>query len=191
MIEVHTLPLAGPPLSGCAREAVQSILAAHLGRVPQIVVDSFGKPVLADGALAFNVTHSGTLAMIAISRHGPVGVDVELHDARRDLVGLARRFFTADEAAMVAADPSQFWRLWCRKEAWLKARGTGLSTPLSEVDVRGDVPGWFIADLEVGSGYSAAVAREGAPGDVQRIPYARSVEIMRSGSAIIARDRCL
>jgi phosphopantetheinyl transferase len=172
MIEVHTFLLDGPPISGCAREAVQSILAAHLGRVPEIVVDPLGKPVLADGALAFNVSHSGTLALVAISGQGPIGVDVELHDTRRDLVGLARRFFTGGEAAMVAADPSQFWRLWCRKEAWLKARGTGLSTPLSEVDVRGDVPGWFIADLDVAPGYSAAVAREGLAVDVRLIHHA-------------------
>jgi len=115
MIEVHALPLDGPPISGCARDAVRAILAARLGRAPEIVVDALGKPVLADGTLAFNVTHSGTLAMVAISQAGPIGVDVELHDPRRDLVGLARRFFTPDEAAMVAADPSQFWRLWCRK----------------------------------------------------------------------------
>ena len=188
MIEVHTITIDGPPISGCVRDAVRSILATRLGRVPEIVVDPMGKPVLADGALAFNVSHSGTLALVAISGHGPIGVDVELHDTRRDLIGLARRFFTAGEAAMVVADPKQFWRLWCRKEAWLKARGTGLSTPLSEVDVRGDVPGWFIADLEIASGYSAAVAREGAPGDVQLVPRAQTVEILHSGSAIGARE---
>jgi 4'-phosphopantetheinyl transferase len=186
MIEVHAITLDRAAISGCARDATRSILAAHLGRAPEIVVDPFGKPMLADGALAFNVTHSGTLALVAISRDGPVGVDVELHDARRDVVALARRFFTGDEAALVGAEPTRFWRLWCRKEAWLKARGSGLSFPLSDVDVRGDVPGWFIADLDVAAGYSAAVAREGPRGDVRLIPHDESAEILRAGSAILA-----
>jgi 4'-phosphopantetheinyl transferase len=188
MIEVHVITLDRPPISGCVRDAVHSILAAHLGRAPEVVADPLGKPVLADGALAFNVTHSGTLALVAISRQGPLGVDVEQHDARRDVVGLARRFFTAGEAALVASEPMQFWRLWCRKEAWLKARGLGLSGPLSEVDVRGNLPGWFIADLEVASGYAAAVAREGTSGEVRLLSHVRSAEILRSGSAIIARS---
>src|ERR1051326_6340183 len=115
MIQIHAIALHRPATSGCVGDAGPSILPAHLGRAPEIVVDPLGKPVLADGALAFNVSHSGTLAMVAISYHGPIGVDVELHDARRDVVALARRFFTADEAALVGADPMQFWRLWCRK----------------------------------------------------------------------------
>ena len=186
MIAVHRIALDGPPRPGCARDAVEAILAAELGHPPEIVRGEHGKPALAAGGPAFNLAHSGSLALIAVGPD-PLGVDVEQHVARRDVVALARRFFTPAEAAVVDADRGAFWRLWCRKEAWFKAHGTGLVLPLDEIDVRGDVVGWLLADVDVGAGYAAAVACAGG-GEVQLVDHARSEDIRRSGSAIIARS---
>lgn len=191
MIEVHVIELDGPVRSGCARDALRAILAAELGRTPEIHVDPRGKPALVGQGPAFNVSHSGGLALVAISRAAAVGVDIEAHDPRRDVVAVSRRFFSAAEAEVVATDPSQFWRLWCRKEACLKARGTGLTFPLSEMDVRGDIAGWLIADLEIAPGYSAAVAQHGGARNVRVLDQTESVEIRRSGSAIIARSTAM
>lgn len=172
VIDIYRIRLAGPPGAGCADRALRAILAAELGHEPQLAIGPNGKPELVGGGLAFNVAHSGELALIAISRDGSVGVDLEQHRPLRDAAATAGRFFTAPEAALVAAEPVQFFRLWCRKEAWLKAQGIGLRLPLDTVDVRGEVPGWLLADLDLAPGYAAAVAREGEPAEIRVIDHA-------------------
>jgi 4'-phosphopantetheinyl transferase len=180
-IDVYRVRLDQPASSGCVDAVLQAILAARLGRPPQIAIGPHGKPYLADGGLEFNVSHSGALALIAVS-DGPIGVDVEQHHALHDPAAFARRFFTPDEAASLGDDPAALFRLWCRKEAWLKARGVGLAFPLDQIDVREAPPGWLLADLDVGPGYSAAVAREGGPAEIHLID-----DSARSGDATISR----
>nr|HEX4313855.1 4'-phosphopantetheinyl transferase superfamily protein [Kofleriaceae bacterium] len=158
-ITVHRVPLAAPARSGSADGALRDILRAalggELGDEPRIVRDDRGKPRLAGGELAFSVAHSGRLAVIAVvaARDVEVGIDVEQLRAMPDAARLAARFFAADEAARVARDASQFFPLWCRKEAWLKARGIGLVGLKLAEPIDG-----FVADLDVGAGYAAAVA---------------------------------
>ncbi len=156
VVDVYRVPLAGPARSGCADAALERILAHQLGHAPRIVRGEHGKPRLAEGALAFNVAHSGTWAVIAIAP-SEVGIDIEQHRPL-DAAVLAARYFTPAEAAAVRGEPALFFRVWARKEAWLKARGVGVLAPLNEVDVRGAVAGWFVEDLPIAPGYSAAVA---------------------------------
>jgi 4'-phosphopantetheinyl transferase len=98
-----------------------------------------GKPELpADRnaeSLHFSVAHSGGAAVIGVTRRRPVGVDVECVRPVANLAALVRTCFAAEEQ-------SEFWRLpewirsralytgWTRKEAFVKARGEGLSRPL-------------------------------------------------------------
>jgi 4'-phosphopantetheinyl transferase len=159
---VYRIDLDRPARFGCADAVLRTLLRAQLGAEPEIVVGPRGKPALAGGEIAFSIAHSGTLALIAIGV-GEVGIDVEQHRPR-DVIAIARRFFTADEVALVAVEPREFYRLWCRKEALVKARGTGLVLPLP--DVR-DVAG--LVDLDVTPGYSAAIYSD---------------DIRRSGEAI-------
>jgi 4'-phosphopantetheinyl transferase len=75
------------------------------------------------------------MAVCAVSRSGVVGVDVEAVSRDTDLAGLAQRFFAPPEAAAVAAasgleQREAFFRFWTLKEAYMKARGLGLSLPL-------------------------------------------------------------
>lgn len=84
----------------------------------------------------FNWSHTRDALVIAVS-DAVVGVDVERLPLRHDAQRLARRFFTAHEAAAVSAaqDPdARFAELWTRKEAYLKYTGTGLSVPLDSFD---------------------------------------------------------
>ena len=171
-IVVYRVRLATAAYSGCADAALHHILTAELGGPFVLARDDHGKPYVIGRACAFNVAHSGALALVAVARGGELGVDVEHHRLLREAATIARRFFTAGEAAEVeagvrAGDLAAFYRVWCRKEAWVKARGGGLRLPLDTVDVRGEVPGWWIADLDVGAGYSAAIARAGAAADVR------------------------
>jgi 4'-phosphopantetheinyl transferase len=93
-----------------------------------------GKPST-DG-IEFNLAHSGEIILIA-AHHYDIGVDVEHLDRSVDVVAMSH-YFTARECALIAessASREAFFRLWTRKEAWLKAVGTGFSFPLNRVDV--------------------------------------------------------
>lgn len=79
----------------------------------------------------FNASHSGKYAMIAISS-APVGIDIEEIDQTFDFEGVVKRCFTKDEQKALECheDKQNFFRLWTRKEATLKASGEGLTNDL-------------------------------------------------------------
>ncbi|WP_071323155.1 4'-phosphopantetheinyl transferase family protein [Janthinobacterium sp. 1_2014MBL_MicDiv] len=115
--------------------ALRQILSDYLDVPPAAVAfrhGAFGKPALAGQALQFNLSHSGNTMLLAIARHA-VGVDLEqCAGAPFDIEPLLELLCHADErAAMAALAPDQrrqlFYPLWTRKEAYLKALGTGLS----------------------------------------------------------------
>jgi 4'-phosphopantetheinyl transferase len=109
----------------------------------QFEYDEFGKPSLTPGQglpLQFNVSHSGDLILIAITVGRAVGVDVERIRTDLDPDSIAARFFSANECKILAslAGPVRyqaFFVCWTRKEAYLKARGIGLSLSLDQFDV--------------------------------------------------------
>jgi 4'-phosphopantetheinyl transferase len=128
------------------------------------VYGAFGKPGLSprpDGArLEFNLSHSGDMAILAITRGAAVGVDVEQIVQVSDLQGMATRDFA-------------FYCCWTRKEAFLKALGHGLALPLDSFDVsldekrpglvavrnHGERPSkWKLLHLCPAPGYVAALA---------------------------------
>ncbi|MBC7988527.1 MAG: 4'-phosphopantetheinyl transferase superfamily protein [Luteimonas sp.] len=96
--------------------------------------NAHGRPVIAsrDGRHDASWSHSGDILLIAVGEDVDVGVDVELLKPRKRALELARRYFTADETAWLAAQAATardeaFVRLWCAKEAVLKAHGRGLA----------------------------------------------------------------
>jgi 4'-phosphopantetheinyl transferase len=185
-IDVYRICLARAAMPGCANAALRAIVAMRLGRDVELELDPRGKPQLASRELEVSVSHSGELALIAISDAGAIGVDVEQVRPLRDARAFTRRFFSAAEAAEAGDELARIVRIWCRKEALLKARGIGLVMPLAAVDVRGSPPGWFIADLDVAPGYAAAIARAGEPAEVRVIDY--SADSVREASPAIARN---
>ena len=174
--EIHLwrVETVGEDRRDTARVALAEILAAYLGGVEAARTSSGegGKPRLAvdPGRLAFNLSHSGELALIAIAPGGlEVGVDVERLRPRRDLVRLAARWLPAEDAdAVAAAAPAEreavFYAAWTRHEARVKCTGAGLAGP---------PPGPEVAarQLEIDDGYAAAVAVHdpAAPGREPRI----------------------
>jgi 4'-phosphopantetheinyl transferase len=125
------------------RAALRRILAGYLERAPAALVFSLGhhgKPALENLGLEFNLSHSGGCGLIAVTRGRRIGVDVE--SIRTDFAGedIARRFFApAEVEALVASAPDEyataFFRCWTRKEAYVKARGDGLSLALDRFEV--------------------------------------------------------
>lgn len=137
-----------------------------------------GKPFLAashESNLQFNVAHSHELALVALTRGPALGVDLEYRRKLENAQRIAQRFFSAQEVAALSAFPvSQqhafFFRIWTRKEAFIKATGKGLSQPLGafsvmdaggrplqHVQLEGVTTSWRIWDLSPGADYTAAL----------------------------------
>lgn len=143
--EIHLWIFPQCTTAARARDATErrlrATLAAYLGADPddlRIERSATGKPYLADAALQFNLSHSGRALLIGLSRAQPLGVDIESGARARPYLEIARRYFTAEEAAALAALPAErlqrsFLDLWSAKEAVLKAIGRGLVFGLDRV----------------------------------------------------------
>jgi len=130
-----------------SRALLRTILAAYLDADPVNLEFSYSKkekPSLAGGhatsGITFNLSHSGGIALYAFTRGREIGVDVEQVRGDFDVEPIARRFFSAQEQIHLNDLPKAerveaFFRCWTRKEAYLKATGSGLSLPLSQFDV--------------------------------------------------------
>ena len=164
-----------------ARSGLRRVLAAYAQTEPDAITiepaacvhcgEPHGKPYLADpplDSLRFNLSHSGDLAVVAVARDREVGVDVEAARSGRRMEGIAARWFNATEAETLrglgeAESEAMFYRLWARKEAYLKATAEGIAGSLASFDALrleppGGAGGWEFADLDVGSGYAGALA---------------------------------
>lgn len=151
------------------RGTLRSLLGRYLGLEPERLLFRHGprgKPRLdensGEDALRFNVSHSGSLALIVLSRGREVGVDVERVRPVLDSERIAARFFPPREAAALhslpeAARTETFFDCWTRNEAYLKARGDGLSS----IENPSGTARWTSMRLNPGPGYSGAVAVEG------------------------------
>ena len=159
------------------RAELRRILAAYTGADPRELAieasacvhcgEAHGKPVLAGpdgGWLRFSVSHSGDLAAIAVANGREVGVDVEAAREGRRMQQIADRWFSEAESAALRSlsggeRDATFYRLWARKEAYLKATAQGVFGEPVAFDALGAAPeGWELADLDVGVGYAAALA---------------------------------
>jgi 4'-phosphopantetheinyl transferase len=132
------------------------VLCGRIGCIPeevQIEVAEFGKPFVPDTTLQFNLSHSGDRALIAVSEHCEVGVDVERPG--RNVAVIERSLSEAERAS--GDDRLQ---IWCRKEAWAKALGGGLGWAPERFDTT-RVDGYTLVDLELADGYRGALAVEG------------------------------
>jgi len=159
-----------------SRAWLRLILGRYLGTDAASVrftVTDRGKPSIVDGSdLCFSLSRSGRLALVALTTGRAVGVDIE-RVSSLDHDGLAGRFFSPAEAASLRSLPEAdrldgFYELWVRKEAVVKATGTGIGDGLDHIDVRGSrVAGiWSVETLDAGPGFAAAVAVEGTLGPI-------------------------
>lgn len=171
-----------------ARGALREILGRYLAIEPRAIEFSYnpyGKPALAydpdANALTFNLSHSGGIALLAVTKARAIGVDLE--QMRDDFASLeiAKRFFSSRETAALETLPpeeqtSAFFHCWTRKEAYIKALGEGLSRSLQGFSVSIDHPAalleddsdpeaatrWSLIDVFPGDGFAGAAAIEGS-----------------------------
>ena len=165
-----------------AHGLLRLVLGAYLGRSPrslELDAEQGIKPRLPADELKFNLSRSGSLALLAVSANAELGADLERVRPLKDMMDVARRFFAPSEYADlqgVAPDDQRrsFFDCWTRKEAFVKALGEGLPfgldrfrvslkkgepAALLEVDGRsGEQSPWRIDDLSWGAEYAAALA---------------------------------
>ncbi|HET6983555.1 MAG TPA: 4'-phosphopantetheinyl transferase superfamily protein [Myxococcaceae bacterium] len=129
-----------------AHALVRTVLSRYAALAPEewrIAHGPEGRPCLVDPPidLRFSLSHSQEHAAVAVAVGRSIGIDLEEIDATVDVLGLAGRFFTRNEQAMLRAcsgmeRPERFTTLWTIKEAVLKTRGAGLSSGLTTVEVQ-------------------------------------------------------
>lgn len=169
--------------------AVRRTLGALLERSPESLTFTkgrYGKPQLTNAPqdLRFNLSHAGELALLAVTVSRDVGVDLE-QERPVEVLTIAERFFSEGERQSLREYPpagrkAAFFRGWTRKEAFIKALGSGLTFPLDGFEVSltdspsdqlllgcstapDELDRWRIRSLVVPPGYTAAVAA--GPGD--------------------------
>jgi 4'-phosphopantetheinyl transferase len=171
-----------------ARVLLRTLLTAYLGISSgnlRFTYADEGKPYLEESlpsGIKFNLAHSHGRALYAFTNGREVGVDLEF--MRDDLAdeSVAERFFSTGEIdSLKAVGPElrkeAFFNCWTRKEAYIKACGTGLSMPLDEFDVSlapdkpaallcnqrvpAEVERWTMRSIPMLTGYVAALVVEG------------------------------
>jgi len=184
------------------RALVRNVLGACTGIAPwdlHLQANAHGKPELADDSrtgerIAFNVSHATGLIALAVMRRGAIGIDVEKICDRTASLEIAQRFFAPEEVAVLRDAPATevptlFFRYWTLKEAYVKARGVGLSAGLDAFAFGLDATAgaialrtapedrasdWKLWQLASGP-YQLAVCAERVPGCRQRL-FVRTVD---------------
>ncbi len=179
-----------------ARGYLRAILGKYMDCKPgelAFFYGEHGKPALAPpwdkSQLRFNLSHSDGLALIAVSMRHEIGVDVE-HLSRKvgQMKDIAKRSFASGEYERLCALPREeqrraFFCCWTRKEAYLKAMGTGLTHSLKNFEVslgrkaellwikKGNIEDWTLQHLEPAEGYVGAVAIAGKDVEVKIVKH--------------------
>lgn len=165
-----------------ARGALRIILSRYAGVSPdriEFFYNPHGKPFLDESignGLRFNVSHSKDVALYGLTREREIGIDIEFINEKAIDGAVAARVFSKSETAfyesLVAdAKPDAFFDLWTRREALLKAVGTGFARTAARKK------GWTIKKLRIDDGYAAAVAVNGSIEKISRFEFERRAAV--------------
>lgn len=159
-----------------AHGLLRLLLSRYVGCPPYDLIfseGSHGKPSLANSqGLNFSLSHTDDAIAVAISKGVEIGVDIERIKSIQERDELVNRFFSLDESILYQSLPSEkqeqaFFRMWTRKEAFVKGLGLGLSYPLESFSVGVEVPvalkgaasgPWSVRHLEPVPGFVGAIA---------------------------------
>ncbi len=170
------------------REILRIILSRYIDVSPEQIEFSYnryGKPELSksmiSNGLEFNISHSGGIALFAFCPDHRIGVDIETIRSGDTHLKVPERYFSPREVTALRSLPEDrqreaFYACWTRKEAYIKARGLGIPSSLKGFTVNlepgkparllesksepSDLNCWTLKDIDVGTGYKAAVAIE-------------------------------
>lgn len=188
------------------RALIRTVLSRYSGLDPRdwrFATNEYGRPrVAAPNVLetvSFNLAHTDGLIVCACAKSAIVGVDAEQVRADRARTEIADRYFSAAEAAELRGVPMadramRFYSCWTLKESYIKALGTGLSTPLDQFTFTLADPGriglsfhqerventrdWRCWLLQPATGYLVAICAERATTRAQRIVARRVIPLV-------------
>jgi 4'-phosphopantetheinyl transferase len=185
------------------RGALKLLLGRYLDICPDVVQFRYSgnqKPAIApEHRLKFNASHSGGLTVFAFTLDREIGIDVEHIRPVPDMAGIAKRFFCPEEAAELISltgreQERAFFLGWTRKEAYVKALGSGLSEPLDSfrvtispaapagfVHIAHDADAaklWTLHDLALAPEYAGALAYADAPRPLRLSPTMKAPELV-------------
>lgn len=167
-----------------ARSILRDILSRYCGcdsKDIQLAYNAKGKPSLGNDQsqlqIHFNLSHSNDIALYAISKMENIGIDIEYIKKDIHPLDIAERFFSKDEILLLSQLPTAdqligFYKIWTRKEAYVKAIGEGISHPLDQFSVdlaihkskikfdsaSGLKSDWYIYNILLHHHYTAALA---------------------------------
>ncbi|MFB9328397.1 4'-phosphopantetheinyl transferase family protein [Paenibacillus aurantiacus] len=152
------------------RMMMKQLLGRKYGQSPQAVKlgkNAYGKPTY-PGEWQFNLSHANGTVAFALARHRRIGIDLEFMEPSN--LNLVHHICSAEERdylqAKTGAELHAFYEIWTKKEALIKAAGTGFAMDPKEIRValgaqQGQRDGWlFLEPCQLLSSYQLAVAVE-------------------------------
>lgn len=171
-----------------SRGILKKLLSSYAKVKPeniQFIYNKYGKPYLnmpsRSVEIQFNISHSEDIILLAFTYGHKIGIDIEYQRAEFADMKIAEHFFSPAEISALAMLPDNmrkkaFFECWTRKEAFIKAKGQGLTIPLDgfEVSVMPDEPAqllniyddpeevkrWMMMNIETGGNYCGALVTE-------------------------------
>jgi 4'-phosphopantetheinyl transferase len=142
------------------RALVRTVLSRYVTIHPRdwiFSTNAYGRPDIVNAeakatSLSFNLSHTHSLIVLGVTKQRALGVDVENFGARSVSIDIADHYFAPQEVAALAAVPRdqqqyRFFEYWTFKEAYIKARGMGLSLPLDKFSF--SYPGDHAVEIEI------------------------------------------
>lgn len=125
------------------RGYLRKMLGGYLNKKPESIRFSYGqngKPYVRGGDVSFNVSHSGSSAVCAMSKSREVGIDLEVNNPERCSDAVIKLVFTPAERRLLRRVhpqllPRLFFQLWTAKEAFMKLTGQGMSLDPRDIEV--------------------------------------------------------
>ena len=165
------------------RNQLRTILSKYYGCQPREIIfryNSYKKPFIYMPELKrikFNMSFSGDLMLVGISKHNDIGIDIEKVHEMHDLENIAFENFSSQELKYLNGTldiTNTFFKIWTRKEAFIKAKGEGIYHPLKSfcVDIKSsgsyeqlvifnhpaESKLWRTTEINTSSGYIASMA---------------------------------
>ncbi len=178
-----------------ARALLRILSGRYLNEIPENIEFDYGEYGKPDynfqTQIKFNLSHSGNMIVIAFTKNFDIGVDLEKIKNDFDVIDIAQHFFSPDEIQTLEALPEKeqvhgFYRCWTRKESFIKAKGNGLSFPLTSFSVSLDLDSaeilrtewkvaekkeWKLFSFEPDNGYLGALSVRGEISSVRQMDW--------------------
>ena len=176
------------------RAVLRLILSKYLDiGAPEDIAFSYtalGKPYIPGSSYSFNFSNTTELAVLAVSRSGEVGIDIEYMNRRLPTTAIINKCFSSIERLTYVNLPvdqrlKYFFHIWTAKEAYTKATGKGITIPLNTISIYSSPPdrktsihtpqesnenqNWIIHDLGLGNPYIGSLATSSELSGVRQI----------------------